>query len=195
MLPTGDWPRQIDIFQCDQSYDGSATVLFRTRPEKRAGFQSKKGEVKMRKLIAVTASTALCLVSISPAFAQANLSSALDAPRGAAATANFRVPFGGTGKKAQPTYGLSLTYGRTMASPMLDGKTYTRSATLADLRFDTMGQLNQAKVASFDLANAAEDRRMQMMGGSTWLWIALAAAAGVGLYLILDDDDDDDENP
>jgi hypothetical protein len=149
----------------------------------------------MRKLIAAATSTALCLVSISPAFAQSASYSAFDSPRGAAATANFRIPFGASGKKAEPTYGLSLTYGREMATPTLDGKTFSRAATLADLRFDTKGRLHQAEVASFDLANLDEDRRMNMAGGSTWLWVAVAVGAGAALYfLVLDDDDDDDDD-
>ena len=147
----------------------------------------------MRKIIAAAASTALCLVSIAPAYAQASHYSVLDAPRGATATANIRVPLGGKAEKAKPTYGVSLTYGRTMGSPALDGKTITRAATLADLRFDGKG-LNRAKVASFDLANMDEDERLNMVGGgNTLLWVALIAAAGVGAYFLFIEDDDDDE--
>jgi hypothetical protein len=149
----------------------------------------------MRKIIAAAASTALCLMSIAPAYAQANHSPAFDAPRGAAATMNLRVPFGARGKKAKPTYGLSLTYGRTMATSALDGKTFTRATTLADLRFDGEG-LNRAKVASFDLANLDEDKRLNLTGGSnTLLWVAIAAGAGVAAYLLfIEDDDDEDED-
>lgn len=148
----------------------------------------------MRKLIAAAASTALCLVSIAPAYAQASHHSVLDAPKGATATANVRVPFGGKGKKAVSTYGLSLTYGRTMASPALDGKTITRAAPIADLRFDSKG-LNRAEVATLDFANPEEDARLNMVGGggNTLLWVALVAAAGVGAYFLFIDDDDEDE--
>ena len=148
----------------------------------------------MRKIIAATAASALCLMSIAPAYAQANHSPAFDAPKGAAATLNLRVPLGAEGSKAKPTYGMSLTFGRTMASDGFDGKTFTRATTLADLRFDGDG-LNRAKVANFDLANLDKNKQQLNLtgGGNTLLWVALAAGAGVAAYFLLIEDNDDDE--
>jgi hypothetical protein len=132
-------------------------------------------------------------MSIAPAYAQANHSPAFDAPRGAAATMNLRLGLGGA-KKTTATYGVSLTYGHTMAVPSLEGRTMTRASRLADIRFDGSG-LKRAQVAHFDLANLDKDRRMNLMGGDPVLWIAIGAGAAVAAYfLFIDDDDDDNED-
>jgi hypothetical protein len=148
----------------------------------------------MRKIIAATVSAALSLMSIAPAYAQANYSPAFDSPRGATATVNLRLGLGGA-KKKTASYGVSLSYGHTMAAPTLEGRTLTRASTLADLRFDGSG-LKRAQVASFDLANLDQDRRLNLTDGgdNTLLFVGLGVAAGVAAYFLFIDDNDDDED-
>ena len=150
----------------------------------------------MRKLVSAAVSAAFCLAPLSSAIAQDYRYAGFDAPNGATATANFRIPLGGKAK-AKPTYGLTLGYGRTMGAG-IDGRTATRSVRLADLRFTTDGKVSQARVASFDLANLDRDRRMNLTGGSQLTWILIGAlAAGVAICLAADclDGDDDDAVP
>lgn len=150
----------------------------------------------MRKMVSAAVSAALCLAPLTPAFAQDYRQAGFDAPEGATATANLRIPLGGEAK-AKPTYGLTLGYGRTMGAG-LDGRTTTRGVRLADLRFTTDGKVSQARVASFDLANLDRDRRMNLTGGSQLTWILIGAiAAGVAICLAADclDGDDDDAVP
>lgn len=153
----------------------------------------------VRKIVTATASAALCLSSVSPALAQNNYAfSGFEAPRGATATVNLRVPLDRAKAEAKPTYGLTFGYGQTVGSPTLDGRSTTRELRLADLRFSG-GEVAKAQVMSFDLANLDEDQRLNMFNRpNTGLIIVGIVALGVAACLIAecfeDDDDDDDIN-
>ena len=150
----------------------------------------------MRKLVAATVSAALCLGSAMPAFAQDYRPVGFDAPRGATATANLRIPLGQK-KKAKPTYGLTVGLGKTAGAGM-DGRPMSRQLTLADVRFTGKGDLHRANLASFDLANLDRDKRLNMMGGGGSLTtiVMVAAAGAVVCFVVIDcfGDDDDDNN-
>ena len=153
----------------------------------------------MRKLVTATVSAALCMASMLPgiAAAQEYRFTGAEAPRGATATVNLRVPFGGQQQaRNRASYGLTLGFGQTV-SPGLDGRTSTRSINVADFRFND-GGLSQARVASFDLANLGQDRRLNMTGGGkkTWLVIGAIVVAGIVICIAADCfEDDDDDSP
>ena len=117
----------------------------------------------VRKLVSATVSAALCMLSVAPAMAQDYRFTGFDAPRGATATVNLRVPLGMSRQQTdrRMSYGVTLGYGQTAGSPALDGRTTTRAVNLADLRFNNSGELRNARVASFDLANLDRDRQVQ----------------------------------
>jgi hypothetical protein len=150
----------------------------------------------MRKLVAATVSAALCLASTAPAFAQDYRPVGFDAPRGATATANLRIPLGQK-KKAKPTYGLTFGLGKSAGAGM-DGRPLSRQLTLADVRFTGKGELQRANLASFDLAHLDRDKRLNMMGGGGSMTTIIAvAAAGVVVCFVITDcfgGDDDDDN-
>lgn len=153
----------------------------------------------VRKFIAATVSAALCLASVTPAFAQNYTESVVQAPLGATATLNFRMPLGAGPAVKEPTYGLTLGYGQLVGAGQ-DGQALTREVKVADLRFGTDGYIRQANVASFDLANMDEDRRFDgLTGEDNTLWIVVGlVAAGVAVCLLADcfegDDDEDSES-
>ena len=134
----------------------------------------------MRKFVSATVSAALCLASLTPgiAAAQDHRFTGFDAPRGATATVNLRVPFGPASQSRQ-SYGLTLSYGQSSGAT-LDGREMRRTLNLADVRFSG-GELSQARLATFDLANLDRDRRMNMAGGGkkTWILIGILIALGV----------------
>ena len=149
----------------------------------------------VRKFVSATVSAALCLMSVAPAMAQEYRFTGFDAPRGATATINLRVPMGR--EHAQnASYGLTLGYGQEMGAA-LDGKTTIRAVNVADFRFSGT-KLRNARVASFDLANLDRDRRLNLAGGEyNTLWIVGGlVVAGVAVCLLADcfggDDDEDD---
>ena len=147
----------------------------------------------MRKIVSATVSAALCLASVTPAFAQEHRFTGFDAPKGATATANLRIPLGREAK-GKPTYGLTLGYGHSTGAG-LDGQERTRAVQLADLRFNSAGKVAQAKFASFDLANLDQDRRMNLTGEGNTLWIVVGlVAAGVAICLLADCFEGDDES-
>jgi len=149
----------------------------------------------VRKLVSATVSAALCMLSVAPAMAQDYRFSGFDAPRGATATLNLRVPLGTERRQAaRPTYGLTLGYGQTVGAPSLDGQTMTRAVRLADIRFSGR-ELRTARVASFDLANLDQDRRFSNLNGQvSTVWIVVGVVAvGVGVCLIADCFGGDDE--
>ena len=149
----------------------------------------------MRKIVSATVSAALCIASVTPVFAQDSMRyQGFEAPKGATATANIRVPLGGQKKvKSKTSYGLTFGIGKN-AGADLDGRTMTRELRLADLRFDTDGRVKQARVASFDLANLDQDRRMNLTGGVNTTWFIVGAvAAGVAICLLADCLDSNDE--
>ena len=147
----------------------------------------------VRKIVSATVSAALCLASITPAFAQEYRPSGFDAPRGATATANLRIPLGREAK-GKPTYGLTLGYGKS-AGAGLDGREVTRQIKLADFRLTGKGKVAQAQFASFDLANLDQDRRMNLSGEGNTLWIIVGlVAAGVAICLLADCFEGDDDS-
>ena len=152
----------------------------------------------MRKLVSATVSAALCMMSVAPAMAQDYRFAGFDAPQGATATVNLRIPFGARAERARPSYGFTLGYGQVMGTPTLDGRTTTRAVNLADVRFTGGGELRNARVASFDLANLDRDRRFNnLTGGGSTLWFVVGAvAAGVAICLLADcfEGDDEDED-
>lgn len=159
----------------------------------------------LRKFLTASVATALIVTSMTPAMAQYhNFSSDLQAPLGATATVNFRVPLGAVPAKARKaTYGLTLGYGQRLDSLTADGRVATREAKMADIRFSDAFMLQRAEVMTFDLANLDEDPRLNMgpddgKDSTTWIIIGLVVA-GVVVCLAADcfgdDDDDDDDSP
>jgi len=152
----------------------------------------------VRKLVSATVSAALCLMSVAPAMAQDYRFAGFDAPRGATATVNVRVPMGREHAE-RASYGLTLGYGRTVAAPGYEGRTTSRAVNLADFRFNGT-ELRQARVASFDLANLDRNRRTSnLTGQGSTLWVVIGVAAGAALvcFVITDcfgDDDEDNNN-
>ena len=152
----------------------------------------------MRKLVAATVSACLCMTSLLPgiAAAQEHRFTGFDAPRGATATVNLRIPLGPE-RSSRPSYGLTLGYGQTVA-PGVDGRTASRAINLADFRFTgEQPRLSQARFAGFDLANLDQDRRLNMMGGTKkgWIWIAVLIALGVILCVTELCEGDDEATP
>ena len=149
----------------------------------------------VRKFVTATASAALCLMSVAPsvAVAQEHRFTGFDAPRGASATVNLRVPFGPESRN-RPSYGLTLGFGQETGAG-LDGRSVVRGVNVADIRFNGDG-LSQARLVSFDLANLDRDRRMNLAGPGkkTWLIIGAIVVAGVVICLAADCFDDDDSS-
>ena len=152
----------------------------------------------VRKFVSATVSAALCMLSVAPAMAQDYRFTGFDAPRGATATVNLRVPLGVSRQQTdrRMSYGVTLGYGQTVGTPTLDGRTTTRAVNLADFRFSNSGELRNARVASFDLANLDRDRRVNnLTGEGNTLWIVVGlVAAGVAICLLADCFDGDDED-
>ena len=148
----------------------------------------------MRKFVTATVSAALCFMTIAPAAAQQYRAEGFDGPRGANATLNLRIPFGATGKKAKPTYGLTFGLGKTVGAGF-DGRPITRQLTVGDIRFDRKGELSRAQLASFDLAHLDADKRMNLSGEGNTLWIVVGlVAAGVAVCLLADCFEGDDDS-
>lgn len=151
----------------------------------------------VRKFVSATVSAALCLMSVAPgvAMAQEYRFTGFDAPRGASATLNLRVPFGNDRARAQRvTYGVALRQGTTVATPNMDGQTMTRAINLADLRFSG-SEVRQARIAGFDLANLDQQRRLNLTGEGNTLWIVVGlVAAGVAVCLLAECFDGDDSD-
>ena len=151
----------------------------------------------VRKFVSATVSAALCMLSIAPAAAQEYRFTGFDAPRGATATVNLRVPMGREHAQ-RASYGLTFGYGQEMGAATLDGRTTSRAVNIADFRFSGT-RLRNARVASFDLANLDEDRRVNnLTGEGNTLWIVVGlVAAGVAVCLLADcfgGDDEDSSN-
>ena len=147
----------------------------------------------VRKFVSATVSAALCMMSVAPAMAQEYRFTGFDAPRGATATINQRVPMGPEHRE-RASYGLTVGYGHTVAAPGMDGRTTSRAMNLADFRFSG-NELRQARVASFDLANLNRNQRASnLTGEGNTLWIVVGlVAAGVAICLLADCFDGDDD--
>ena len=153
----------------------------------------------VRKSVSAAVTVAICLMSASQAVAQEYRFTGFDPPQGATATVNLRVPIGDDHRR-QPTYGLTLGYGYDIGGPNVNGRTMTRSLQVADFRF-SCDQLQNARIATFDLANLDQDRRLNFQGdGSddTWLYIGGAVVAGLLICLLaecFEGDDNDEDDP
>ena len=154
----------------------------------------------LKKCLNATVCAALCLGSLTPvaAVAQEYRFTGFDAPRGATATVNLRVPLGREDRRA--SYGLTLGYGRSYAANDLTGQTRSRAVNVADFRFSGT-ELRTARVASFDLANLDKDRRTaNLTGGSGFSLSTVLIVVGVGAaicFVITDcfGGDDDEDGP
>ncbi|MGF1550697.1 MAG: hypothetical protein ACFBQW_09275 [Sphingomonadaceae bacterium] len=157
----------------------------------------------MKKLMAATASVALCTMSVAPAAAETSTLEAMQyqgfqAPRGATATANFRVPLGDGSEEGKATYGLTFSMGKTMGSPTMGEQPITREMRLADVRFSG-DKLVKAQVTSVDFANLEKDERLGLTGPDATLWtvaglVAVGVLACFVIWECFDDDDDDLED-
>ena len=153
----------------------------------------------VRKFVSATVSAALCLMTVAPSIAAAQdyRFTGFDAPQGATATLNLRIPLGTERQVRQRTsYGLTLGYGNRAGAPTTDGTTVTRQVNVADLRFNGQGEVRNARVLSFDLANLDRDRRFNnLTGDGNTLWIIVGiVAAGVAICLLADCFDGDEED-
>ena len=120
----------------------------------------------IRKIVTATASAALCLSSVSPAFAQNYRFSGFDAPRGATATVNLRVPLGSaTRRRGRPTASPWVTARRSAAGARRPHRQPRHAASPTSA--STAAKLAKAQVLSFDLANLDNDRRLNMAGTAT----------------------------
>ncbi|MGZ8998635.1 MAG: hypothetical protein ACXW2T_07250 [Allosphingosinicella sp.] len=141
----------------------------------------------VRKFVKTAVSVALCFLSAVPAAAQEYRFTGFDAPRGATAAINLRVPMGRENAQ-EASYGLTFGYGQQMGPQSIDGRSTTRAVQLVDLRFSG-DRLNSARVASFDLANLDRDRRLNLTGGGfgTTTFLLGAIAAGVAICFVITD--------
>ena len=152
----------------------------------------------VRKCVSAAVSAALCLMTAAPgaALAQEYRFAGFDPPQGATATVNLRVPLGQTTRR--PTYGLSFGYGYDMGGPNMNGRTMNRGVQFADFRFSGT-ELRTARVATFDLANLDQDRRLNFQGDDNKTWLIVGGIVVAGLVICLAADcfggDDDDEDP
>ncbi|HST36796.1 MAG TPA: hypothetical protein VLK25_09235 [Allosphingosinicella sp.] len=154
----------------------------------------------VRKFVAATVSAALCFAALAPgvATAQDYRFAGFDAPRGAVATLNLRVPLGSERQaRERLSYGLTLGYGAVAGGPALDGTTITRQVRVADLRFDRHGEVRNARVAGLDLANLDRDRRASNLTGEmSTVWIVIGiVAVGAGVCLLADCFDSEEATP
>jgi len=149
----------------------------------------------VRKIVASTVSAALCLAPVTPALAQSNNLTAVQAPMGATGTVNLRIPLGAGANVEEPSYGLTLGYGQVVGADAA-GNMLTREMRVADIRFNSDGFLRKANVASFDLANLDRDSRFdELTGGGNTLWLVVGAvAAGAAVCLLIADCFDGDED-
>jgi hypothetical protein len=151
----------------------------------------------VRKFVSATVSAALCIACVVPsaALAQEYRFTGFDAPRGATATLNLRVPMGRQ-YAHRASYGLTLGYGQEMGPVAFDGRTTSRAVNVADFRFSG-DRLKNARVAGFDIANLDQDRRFNnLTGEDNTMWIIVGlVAAGVAVCLLADcfEGDDDEE--
>jgi hypothetical protein len=150
----------------------------------------------VRKFVSATVSAALCMMSVAPALAQEHRFTGFDAPQGATVTLNLRVPLGTAQQtRERMSYGLTFGYGQSVGAG-LDGMNLTRRVNVADFRFNTSGDLRNARLAGFDLANLDRSRMMNLTGGGkkTWLIIGGIIVAGVVICVAADCFEGDDED-
>ena len=153
----------------------------------------------VRKFVSATVSAALCMMSVAPgvAAAQEHRFTGFDAPQGATVMLNLRVPLGTAQQtRERMSYGLTFGYGQS-AGAGLDGMNLTRRVNVADFRFNTSGELRNARLAGFDLANLDRSRAMNLAGAGkkTWLIIGAIVVAGVVICVAADCFEGDDDSP
>jgi hypothetical protein len=148
----------------------------------------------LRNLIAAASTAVLCLASVMPLAAR---DVRHDAPRGASATLNLRVPLGPRRTRERPSWGVTAGYGQPTGTHA-DGRRAIREWRVADLRFGGDG-LSRAELASFNLANPGSSRRLRLeeegMDKKMWLWLPLLLLAGGAAFLILDSDSESEPDP
>ncbi len=156
----------------------------------------------LNKITAGTLSAAICLTSVPPALGQEYRFTGFDAPRGATATVNLRIPLGSRPgvRTERPNLGLTIGYGREQPTSEPVGRSPVRQIGLLDLRLDQAG-IQRARLAGLDLReplggplHLTDDGGMK----STALMIffgLLTIAAG---FLVFDgngDEEDEEESP
>jgi hypothetical protein len=143
------------------------------------------------------ATLSLCLGSATPTLAQDHRFAGWDGARGTNATINLRIPLGAPQRRSRPTLGLTVGFGQTLGAGIA-GEPIVRQVRVADFRFSADG-LENARVASFDLAHLDRDRRLNLGGSkkTSLLLVGAAAAAAAAVCLAAGcfDDDDDEETP
>jgi len=141
----------------------------------------------LRKSLTAAACAALCLGAIAPGVAAARTYrfSSFDAPRGASATVNLRVPMGRE-YRTRASYGLTVGYAAE-GDPLLAQP--SGGARIADLRFSG-DQLRNARLGGLDLANLDRDRRVNNLTGaglgSTFTIIGIIAVGATICFVITD---------
>ena len=115
-----------------------------------------------RQCIAAIAALSLSFASATPALGQEHRFAGFDGPRGANATITLRVPLGASSQRSRPTLALTVGAGRTLGAGT-DGEPIVRQIRFADFRISEAG-LENARVASFDLANLDRDTRLAIVG-------------------------------
>ena len=139
----------------------------------------------MRNIVSAAAAAALCMLSVQPAPAQDHRFTGFDAPRGATATVNIRVPLGERGRQAAPSYGVTLRHGRPVGPAAMDERgPRTRAVDLVDFRF-VGGEFRNARLGAFDLAGPGRGERMNLSPSveEKSVLFALLAAALLGVFL------------
>ena len=155
-----------------------------------------------RKLIPSAVTLSLCLGSITPALAQDYRFAGHEGAPGANATLNLRVPLGTSARRAPPTFGLTLGYGRVVAGRTIEDQPGVRQMRLADVRFGP-GGLSRAELANFNLVQPARQGRLNADendsdGDDTVRMLLigiLGIAVGVGAEMILDGSSEEEEEP
>lgn len=157
----------------------------------------------MKRLVSTAVAATVCVMSVTPAWAQSSLQQQLDSEAGATLSLNYRVPLGGDRSTAErPSYGLTLNYGYQEPPPMLarDDGAFRPNVRLADLRFGDEG-FQQAQVGGFTFTPADDDSlddpRLNAMYGekSTLTWVVTGLVVlGVVIWAINESDDDDDNH-
>lgn len=141
-----------------------------------------EGKHMVRHMSIAALFTALSIAS-TPAAAQDYRFAGFETPRGATATANYRIPLGA---RAKPSYGVSLSYGHTLGSQALDGRIRTRGFKLADLRFERGGKIERAELATLNLEDLKNDPRVKMNpDGSPDTLLIVGGVVVVGVIVLL----------
>lgn len=157
----------------------------------------------MKKFVSTALSTALCFMTVSPAWAQSSSFNEawLNDQPAAVASFNVRVPLGGGSTATErPSYGVTLNYGYQDRFRYEDDMRFRPNAQLADLRFSG-GEMLRAEVANLTLVDTASGRTWgdtlnMFEDGDSALWIVgTAVVAGLVICLLAEcfEDDDDEE--